>query len=606
MPSIFLCLFLCLGSLSVSSEATELTITGIEDDDIIENIEIFVQQVSLPVSEFAVDEYEQKIVKAADKAVQAFAYYNAEFVLTPIQFAEFNDDGKQEREEGEYPFSIAMNVTLNQAVVISKINLLHDISNTTLLPENLAKVLKQVSGLQNKILDHDEYSSLKNQLITFALLYGYFDFKFIDHKLNILSDENEQQSTATIEWEFILGKRHKFGEIVFLEDTRGQDIATGVRTFKTGEYFDQTKIGQFSVDMSSTGYFNNAIARANASRKEGLLVPVEVILDPKPKDIFNPGIGFSTDTGPRVSLSWDRPWVNLRGHSLGGELYVSEPEQFLEVDYRVPKENPLKDFLNYQVGYKLVDDNQTNSETITLAAQRQWGGKVDGDWDKIAFIKLQQESFEQGLQEKQTTRLVLPGFTFNRTRKDGDLFVNWGDYQQLTVEAGSKDFLSDIDFFKVIARTKWIRQFDRHRLVLRADAGAISTSDFSRVPSSLRFFAGGDQSIRGFGLNEVSDFRRIENERGEIDEDSDIELLGGKYLAVASIEYAYNVTENWRAAVFFDTGNASNEFAENLATGVGVGAHWLSPIGNVQIYVARGKSDFEERWDVHLIIGPGL
>jgi translocation and assembly module TamA len=291
----------------------------------------------------------------------------------------------------------------------------------------------------------------------------------------------------------------------------------------------------------------------------------------------------------------------LNGNSFGAELYLSKPRKTISLDYRIPKDNPIKDFLSFQVGFKQVDENQTRSDTFTLGVQRQWGAINEENWNKIAFIKAEQETFTQGLQDEQKTLLVIPGFTLNRTRKRGDIFVDWGDRQLLTVEGASADLLSDIDFFKVTARTKWIRQFDKHRLVIRADAGAISTSSFERLPSSQRFFAGGAQSIRGFGLNEVSTIRQVQN--GDEIED---EIIGGKYLSVASVEYAYNIAESWRAAVFVDAGSAGEKFAQDLATGIGVGVHWLSPIGSVRIYIANGKSDFEEKWQLHLVIGPGL
>ena len=259
--------------------------------------------------------------------------------------------------------------------------------------------------------------------------------------------------------------------------------------------------------------------------------------------------------------------------------------------------------MNFQLGYKQVRDNQTDSDTISFAAQRQWGAEEADNWDKIAFIKAEQETFIQGLQDEQKTLLVIPGVTLNRVRKNGDIFVDWGDRQQLTIEGASASLLSDIDLFKITARTKWIRTYDKHRFVFRADAGAISTNDFDRVPSSQRFFAGGDQSIRGFGLDEVALSREVLADDGI---ELETELIGGKYLSVASVEYAYRVADNWRVAAFIDAGSASDKFAKDIATGIGVGVHWLSPIGNVQIYLAEGRTDFDKGYRIHLIIGPGL
>jgi translocation and assembly module TamA len=577
---------------SFASVSLEITVKGISNGDIVDNVRLFVRQESLPVSEFEIDEYQLKVIKKVDKAVQAFGYYNASINIEPITYL----------PEGN--FTIELNIKLNKITMVSRVILQTDYSSMDAaqkqnVPAKLVEVIEQIRAMQSKPLNHNQYESLKSQLSTFALLYGYFDFKFLLHKLLILPSQTDSGNEATVHWLFNLGERYRFGDVEFLQETRGQAIATSVKTFKTGDFFDQSKIGQYSIDLASTGYYDNAIARANASKAVDKKVPVELILKPKPKDLFQFGVGFSTDTRARASLDWERPWVNLDGHSIGANLYVSDPRKSLSFDYRIPKANPLNDFLNYRVSLKRTNENQTQSDNVSFEVLRQWGATQEQAWDKIGFIKLEQESFIQGFQEKQTTRLLMPGFTYSRTRKDGDIFVNWGDRQQLTIQAGSKSLLSDIDFLKVLARTKWIRQFDKHRVTFRADAGAIYTNDFSRVPSTQRFFAGGDQSIRGFGFNEVSAV-------GDELIDGELELVGGKYLSVVSLEYAYNVSPKWRAAVFVDAGNANDTFASDIATGVGIGAHWLSPIGNVQLYVARGEASFGSGWQFHVIIGPGL
>lgn len=603
-----------LGTLSHNSHAQTFDIQGVSSGEIRDNVQLYLKDVKKPVSEFDVDDYREKLHQQTQVALRAFAYYDASVIIAPFTYQAITTQ--------ELNASIQIDIELRPKAQVMRVQLQLDIENADAIPPKLSEVIANIRAMQGKAIDHSRYESLKNQLNTFALLYGYFEFKFLLHKLlivssdleagqtaNAVSDSQSQQnhmpqqkvSSGIVHWIVNLGPRYKFGELSFLEETRGQSLVTRVKPFKKGEYFDQGKVGQLSADMIATGYFNNAIARPNSSEAIDKHVPIEVIITPKPKDLYKFGIGASTDTGPRISIDWERPWVNLDGHSMGAELYVSKPRKSLSFDYRVPTDNPLKDFYSFQAGVQQIQENQTDSDTLSLAVQRQWGAVDELDWDKIAFIKAEQETFTQGLQNEEKTLLVLPGFTFNRTRKRGDIFVSWGDRQQITVEGASTSLLSDIDLFKVTARTKWIREYDSHRFVLRADAGMISTNDFERVPSSQRFFAGGDQSIRGFGLNEVSDVREVQGEEG-----TELELIGGKYLSVASVEYAYKVAESWRVAVFADVGSASDKFASNLARGVGVGVHWLSPIGSVQIYIAHGKSDIEEGYRVHFVLGEGF
>lgn len=563
------------------------------DEEVEKNLRLLLKEVSPPAGRFNEESVKAELIKVAQKAVQAFAYYDAEIEIDDMLVLPSNS------------LSYTLRIALGNKARVQRIILLNDLAqiDQSVFPPQIQALIDQIQTLKGAPLVHQRYESLKNQLQTFALLYGYFDFVFPLHKILVQphqadSDSGASETSAiTIHWIFYFGQRYQFGELEFLQDTRGQDIARNVQSFKAGDYFEQGKLGSFSIDMQSTDYFSSAIARANAQNAVDYKVPVEVILEPKPKDTFEFGVGVSTDTGPRFTVDWARPWVNLRGHSVGSRIYISEPEQSAQLSYRVPKANPLNDFLQFQAGYLLVDNNQTNSETITLSMQRQWGAVKEDEWDKIAFVKFEQESFTQGLSDKVTTRLLLPGLTVRRTRKRGDIFVDWGDSQQLTVEGGSKELVSDIDFFKVLFRTKWIRQWGKHRLIVRTDLGAIATNDFNAVPASQRFFAGGDQSIRGFGLDDVSAFETVG------DED---ELLGGQYLAVGSIEYAYPVAEKFRVATFFDSGNANDDPFEKPAIGYGIGMHWLSPIGTVRLYLARGESERKNAYNFHIVIGPGV
>lgn len=64
---------------------------------------------------------------------------------------------------------------------------------------------------------------------------------------------------------------------------------------------------------------------------------------------------------------------------------------------------------------------------------------------------------------------------------------------------------SDVDFSVIQAQNVWIRTlYDKHRFVMRGNLGWIETGDFDKVPPDLRFFAGGDRSIRGYKYKSIA------------------------------------------------------------------------------------------------------
>ena len=116
------------------------------------------------------------------------------------------------------------------------------------------------------------------------------------------------------------------------------------------------------------------------------------------------------------------------------------------------------------------------------------------------------------------------------------------------------------------------------------------------MPPDLRFFVGGDLSIRGYDYESVSP----KNESGELE--------GGSKMFTASLEYQYNVTGNWWGAVFIDVGQSSHEFNfGDVKKGAGVGLRWRSPIGLVKLDVARAVNDPElTDWKLYFGLGGSL
>ena len=560
------------------------------DSQVVDNIQLHLAGLNFPENDYELAQFEKQTKVKITTAIRAYSYYQATVEISNLNKKSFDNDGVQ------------ILLRLGPKLIVGDVTIEYDESaaQQAYFPAELTDIINSLRTFKGKPLEQSKYDGLKTRIQSFSLIFGYFDFVLDKTEIQVSLAEN----SAKIHWQFNFGSRYRFGDLEYITESRGMKLVEAVKPFSENEYFDQQKISEFTQLIRQTGYYENVIVRANinamsSEQRIAKIVPIEALLTAKPKDTYQFGIGASTDSGPRVTANWKRPWINLRGHSLSSELYISGPKKNVALGYTIPMANPLNDFFKVQMGYQEVNEEQRDSQTYTLAAQRQLGAKNKNDWDKIVFLRYEYENFIQGIGEEQSTQLMLPGFTLNRVRKDGELFVNWGDRQQLTVEAASDRVISDVNVLRVTARTKWIRSFGKHRYIVRGDAGAIITNDFDQVPSSLRFFVGGDQSVRGFALNAVSE-ERIDETTGEL------ELIGAQFLVVASTEYAYQVSSDWRAAVFVDAGSASNDIGTSPIYGAGLGVHWLSPIGTIRLYFARGFSDKENTKRLHFSIGPGI
>lgn len=348
--------------------------------------------------------------------------------------------------------------------------------------------------------------------------------------------------------------------------------------FKKGDYYNADVLGDFNQKLASVGWFKSAVVAPDfqAARDAGTTeLPMNCDVTPRAANIFEVGLGYATDTGPRAKFGWKKPWINSRGHSLSSSTEVSSDEQLVDLSYKIPVvANPLEEYWLAQGAMKRDVVNDTDSNNMTLALSRNW--EFSTGWQRSLGVHWMFDSFTQA-GVSSNTMLVYPSISFSRTRSRGGMMPYWGDTQRYSIDTGTHYLGSDVDFIIMQAHGTLIRTPWRgHRFVVRGSAGKIKTNDFDEVPPDLRFFAGGDRSVRGYKYESISP------------RDSEGRLTGASCMVTGSIEYQYNLTGKWWTAVFFDVGEASNSFASfDWKRGAGVGIRWNSPVGPVKLDVAK-------------------
>ena len=570
-----------LAALADAGEAVTIKVEGIADKKVAQNARLFAERLQISNEQLADPYWQETIVKTLSTALEPFGYYNS--VITLTQPA---------------PNEVLATVELNAPLLVT--NITHQIIGEGRDDPRFKTYFDTFPIKLGEPLVQTKYEAFKSDMFNYALANGYFDFHWQVTRLDLVRSE----SAANIALIGKSGQHYQFGPLVFVGESRARALIERLAPFKAGDWYEAKRLTAFNQLLNQSGFFERVIARPLVSQAQGRQVPIEITLVHKAKDIVNSGIGIATDTGPRLRQRWQRPWVNDEGHSLSAEWFLSAPEQSLTFDYRIPRGDLHNDYISLQAGYQFIDfaNTASESETASVALHRFWRDQ-GSPWQRDLSLTWLSENFLQGIAERQTTRLLLPGYAIKRVEKEDILRFDKGNAQQLLVQVGSEALASDIDFVKVLAESAWVFSHQRHRWAFRAQAGGIYASDFQQVPGSLRFFAGGDRSVRGFAFRDISPRAEVfDPDAGVFIEDT----VGAKYLATGSVEYSYGINEQWRWASFIDAGTATNAFEEDIAIGVGTGAHWLSPIGPVRLYVARGFSDWQNSWRLHLILGPEL
>ncbi len=551
------------------AQSAKFTVEGLEHKKARENVSAYLQGLEAPLSGYS--RFSQQVSENVIKAMQVYGFYHAE-----VSVVRDSEDQWQ------------VNITPNEQTLLDQVEI--KISGPASQQDSLIKIIKAAGLKPGQPLNHKAYTQLKQRIQTEAQTLGYFDFNWTTHEIRITLADKQADILLLAD----SGERYHFGDIRMPEEDIAVSLIEQLSPIQSGDVYNIEKLVRFNTLLRETGYFQRVLVRPLVSEAEQGEVPLEVSITHKPRDNFDVGGGISSDDdGLRGRFKWRRPWVNPYGHSMGADIYASKVEQAASFDYRIPLEDAAQNYASLQAGFQRLDDEDTLSEKFTLAVQRHWQ-PLDADWQRIGFVRVERESYVQANEPEQDSTLVIPGMTISRYRHQGGLDMTWGDRQTVTVEFASEAALSDIDMVRITAHSRWLRSFGDHRFLWRFEAGAIITSEIEQVPASLRFFTGGDQSVRGFRYRSVSPV------------DDEGELTGGRYLAVASTEYSYPVADDWRAALFIDVGDASVDFGKNLAVGAGFGAIWQSPVGPVRLYLARGKDDIDTYTRLHISMGPAL
>ncbi|MDI6476237.1 autotransporter assembly complex protein TamA [Cronobacter dublinensis] len=442
------------------------------------------------------------------------------------------------------------------------------------------------------VLNHNDYDSFKKGLTSVALRRGYFDSEYKKSQLGV-SVERRQ---AFWDIDYDSGTRYRFGDVTFAGSQIREEYLQNLVPFKKGDYYQSSDVAELSRRLSATGWFNSVVVAPEFEKsRQTKVLPLRGVVSPRIKNTVEVGAGYSTDVGPRLKANWRKPWINSYGHSLATSTSISAPEQQLDFSYKMPLlKNPLEQYYLVQGGFKRTDLNDTEADSTTLAVSRYWD--LSSGWQRAINLRWSLDHFTQA-NVTHTTMLLYPGVMLSRTRSRGGLMPTWGDSQRYSIDYSDTAWGSDVDFVVLQAQNAWIRTlYDKHRFVARGNLGWIETNDFERVPPDLRFFAGGDRSIRGYKYKSISP----ENDKGK--------LTGASKLATGSLEYQYNVTGKWWGAVFVDSGEAVNDIKQsNFKTGAGVGVRWQSPVGPIKLDFAVPVGDKEEHGlQFYIGLGPEL
>lgn len=514
----------------------------------------------------------QNAVKEIKAALQPFGYYRPQI-----------DSDLQQDEDGLWRASYTIDPGPALRIAVFSFT----ISEAMGQDPDFQQLIQERGLKTGDAFTHINYEHFKSGLAKLAEELGYFRTEFIEHRVEI--DLNDYVARVFLNIDG--GPRYHFGEISLQQDVLEEEFLLRYMPFQKGDPYSLDKLVALQRALNDTRYFQTVEVSPGRASPDSTEIPVEVRLTPRKNNRYEAGVGYGTDTGARTKFGWERPRVNKKGHRFDSSIGWSEIGHNFEANYRVPILNPRTDQLVYTVtdSKEELDDYDSKLRTVGVSLNRKYD-----DWRETLALDYEREDFEIGDDDDDTT-LVIPGASWSRTWGKNFIYVLDGLRFDFGFRGSGEDLGSDVGFVQGFSRIKFISSLNRdNRIIARGSIGSLSTDEFSQLPPSVRFFTGGSQSVRGYKYKSLGP------------EDDSGDVVGGRRLLVGSLEFDHALNDNWGVAVFYDAGNAMEEFSDDLEHGAGFGLRWKSPIGPVRIDLASALSKDGDPWRLHLNIGPDL
>lgn len=437
-------------------------------------------------------------------------------------------------------------------------------------------------------LQHAAYEGVKTALARAAYDNGFLDARFTTHQLRV----DPSLHRADIELRLETGPRYFFGPLAIEQEGLDPEFVRRYVPIREGEVFEPAKLLATQFALSDLGYFGTVEIQPHREQAVERRVPVTIVTTPRPPRRYDVSAGYGTDTGARLGLGVEFRRLTDTGHRLRTDLRVSEIKNSIGADYRIPLGTQAGENFGIATGYtdEKVGDGFSRAYDLALTLSR-----IPGEWQRQLYLK---HRYEQSLAPDTgvtSARLLMPGVTLIRGELDDAIHARLGWSVFADVHGCREGYVCDVSFVQGRALLRGVLPLGaRGRLLLRTEQGASLVGELGDLPASQRFFAGGDQSVRGYSYQSLGPA------------DADGKVIGGKFLSTYSVEAEYRLWGNWGAAVFADAGGAGDDPSPPLSRGVGAGVRYRAPVGTLQFDLAHPLDGDENGVRPHIGIRVGL
>lgn len=400
-----------------------------------------------------------------------------------------------------------------------------------------------------------------------------------------------EQHRVTLHLTLDSGPEVRLGEVRIEGSERySQAQALRLANLRPGRPYRQSDLLEAQQRLVLSGFYDAVFVSLDTEGPPEA-IPVRIELKETPRQRWQMGVGARSDSGARLTLEHTHHRVPGLDWRASTKLSVDRLLQSLSLDLLAPPDPQLWRWtLAGKAEHQVFSGYEVNSERLR-GGRTQLGERIDRAY------YLQYDNAETTGEPAGTRNALSAHYAWTWRYFDSLPFPTLGWGLGLEVGGGSTLGAERVPYARSHARALWLLPLDRQgmRLALRGELGAVSTRDAENIPTTQLFVAGGERSVRGYAPGSIG----VRHASGV--------AVAGRYLGVASIEWLQPIRvqqrpTDWDALLFFDAGAVANQpSALQAQKAVGVGARWRSPVGPLEIDLARALDT--GRWRLHLSVG---
>ncbi len=603
IPLIILCLFMTVRSTWAQQQEgiIQITVHGLDEPlktQIVNLLTNRSRDITTPITEDKINQFYQKSPLLIQKGLEPYGYFNAQVRPTISRAGN----------------TWALVFYVNRGPPVRVIHVDLQISGEGSQDEAFSHLSQNIPIKSSQIFTVDNYQAAKDALFNLASNRGYFDAKMNLSQIIM----NVQAKQASIVLHFDTGRRYRFGPTLFPPTDLNSDFLARYLRYREGEFYNNAAVQKTQQVLAGSGYFSQTVVTPLPAQAQDNKVPVKVDLTPVKPQRYTFGLGYGTDTGPRGTVGFNWIPVNSYGHHInflarGSYLKISDKKHLqnntINGSYIIPGKDPSTDSYAISAGYgNIIQDSISGfpNEAESFKASGSYNTLFGEDWlQTLALTYLNERSAFNttgsdgtATQDRHNAILLYPSGHWDYIHDRAILrnkIVNNGISGSLDILAASQALFSETNVIQIKAAMKALATFDptHTRFLFRSQIGRTQIDNINDLPLTLQLYAGGPTSIRGYKYNSIGP---------------------GKNLVIVSGEIQQRVYNNWYLAAFIDAGSVTEtnqpkpKYLREVA-GAGVGVVVLTPIGSVELDVARPlpiNNTPQKTWQLEFSVGAEL